>query len=133
MARDLGFELPDVRERYIDTQGRLIEIAIVRDWRHKTAAEMGYGPGDEVFEEPETTFDVSFTITARDNYGEGSPVVLAAVNGSETTAQKIAHTLARVSQAKSRSLWETDQIEAMERRAEAHMEARYAGVGYDDL
>jgi len=34
MPYDHGFDLPDVRERYVLKNGRIVTIEIVRDWYH---------------------------------------------------------------------------------------------------
>ena len=100
MAYDYGFDLPDARHSYYDKTGELVTVHIIRDWEF----EDRYGDYDE------PKFKVRFKIF------RGSEVTTLPYGVDECKAISIAESMYPVDIEASKSYWEVESMERMERR-----------------
>ena len=100
MPYDYGFDLPDERHSYYDKGGELVTIHILRDWEF----EDSYGDYDE------PKFKVRFKIV------RGGIVTSLPHGVDESKAISIAETMYPIDETASRSRWEVESMERMERR-----------------
>lgn len=96
---DYGFELPDLRHRYVDTDDEIVKIIIKRDW---------FTRPDDFDDTPD--YKCYFLI---DRLGV---VTRLPYTVDESTAIDIAYKMYPIDEAESRELWDYDALSAAEIR-----------------